>query len=224
MSYPLYQQTMKKLSQSLRQTLKVPVEYVENVYSSKEAHGLEKDQEVIFPLSINLKKAGHIKVSSHLSKEQLRNVHSIIEWTLASLSHIFHKHNTSIYDHSHKAYPLIIQTNDEALALKKACRLYEKSKAQSFIHLRADHFQRYLCDSELNQTLIFISHLNNLSKEDQLFLSHFLRTSHPTPLIIGSVDQSLDSIQKSRILLPSLLEHFVSFWSDVTSDSLSTSP
>ncbi len=206
---------MKRLSQSLEEKWQIPVKYFQQSYPTQHSKKwLKKENETIFPLSMDFQTAGHIKVSSQLNEDQTNKAYHLIQWTLDSLGDVFKKCNTSFYSGSKEIYPLLIQSVDPQISLKQVYELYEKSPARSFIHCHSKVFDRSLFSSHLDQTLIFISELSALSKENQLFLSHFIRNSFQnkkTPLVVGSVANFSDEIKTDSKIIPSLLESFVSF-------------
>ena len=218
MSHQLYQQTMEKLSCSLEQKWQKPVKYLKQSYPALYCDKwLEKNNETLFPLLMDFQTAGHIKVDSRLNMEQLNTTCHLIQWTLQSLKDVFKRHNTQFYAGSKEIYPLLIQSENEPSSLKQAYELYEQSPARSFIHCHAQVWERSFFSDCLDQTLIFISNLSQLSKENQMFLSHFIRTSvqnGKTPLIVGSVGESFYELKKKVQILDSLLETFVSFRSN----------
>ena len=218
MSHQLYQQTIQQLSRSLEKKWKKPVEYLQQSYPVPYySKWIEKNNETIFPLLMNFQTAGHIKVASRLNTDQLNTTRHLIQWTLKSLEDVFKQYNTQFYTDSKEIYPLLIQSEDESSSLKQAYELYEQSPARSFIHCHARVWERSFFSDHLGQTLIFISELSQLSKENQMFLSHFIRTSvqaGKTPLIIGSIKEPFYELKKNSQILDSLLENFVSFRSN----------
>ena len=221
MPHHLYQQTMKKLSQSLENRLKTPVEYLKKSRPVQQKW-IQKDNEIFFPLMLNWHTAGQIKVSAHLNESQIQTTLFLIQWTLDSLEKVFNKHNTCFYSGSKDIYPVLIDSADEYNSLQQACNLYEQSPASSFIHCHSAVFDRSLFSSSLSRTFIFISDLTELSKENQMFLAHFIRTSFQTveiPLIAGSVKYPLKEVVGRNLLLPSLVENFVSFRESIPSSA-----
>ena len=218
MSHQLYQQTIQQLSRSLEKKWKKPVEYLQQSYPALYCDKwLEKNNETIFPLLMNFQTAGHIKVASRLNTDQLNTTHHLIQWTLQSLEDVFKQYNTQFYTDSKEIYPLLIQSEDEPSSLKQAYELYEQSPARSFIHCHAQVWDRSFFSAPLDQTLIFISDLPQLSKENQMFLSHFIRTSvqnGKTPLIVSSIKEPFYELKRNSQILDSLLENFVSFRSN----------
>ena len=172
-----------------------------------------KKEATIFPLYMNLQSAGQIKVSSVLDDQDSNRTYDIIQWTLRSLESVFRQYGTSFYSDSVDLYPLLLESLSDKNSLKKAYEIYEKSFATSFIHCHAKVFNRDIFSSNLDRTLIFISGISSLSKENQLFLSHFMRTYSQTPLLVASMEGSLRDLMKSSQIVPSFLDIFVSFQS-----------
>lgn len=215
MPYNLYQQTMEKLSRSLENRLEIPVEYLKKSLPVQKKW-VFKNGGVIFPLVLNRHTAGQIKVQADLNESQLQTTQYLIQWTLHSLEKVFRSYNTCFYSGSKDIYPvLLVESSDEQSSLRQACNLYEQSPAVSFIHCHSAVWDRSLFSSQLNRTFIFISDLTKLSKENQMFLAHFIRTSfqkeQAPPLIAGSAPCSLKDVVRREVILSSLLENFVSF-------------
>ena len=202
---------MNKLSQSLESKWNTPVRYLKKALLNEDKKWIQKDDFVVFPLYFNFQSAGHIKIFSRLNEKKCQDTYGVIQWTLQSLEDVFKKYQTSFYFDSKDIYPLLVESVTNKNDLKLAYEIYEKSFATSFIHCHAKVFKRDFVSSDLNKTLIFISDISSLSKEDQLFLSHLIRTEAKIPLIMASTQESIQEIQKNLKIIPSLLESFNSF-------------
>ena len=209
MSYELYQQTMKRLSQTLSDKFSLPIHFSDKVQAS--------DQKVVIPLFINRQQAGRLQVDPSISTENLDEIYNHVQWTLNSLENLFQKHNISFHSRE-EIFPIWISTLEDQRALKVALDFYERSFLNSFIHLHASVFNSNFFSSDLKQTLIFISSIEKLSKEDQLFLAHYLRTGQTGPSLIFSSSLSLNSAQKK--IVSSLMECFTYYWHNSSEEEL----
>ena len=209
MSYELYQQTMKRLSKTLSDKFSLPIHFSDKAQVS--------DQKVIIPLFMNRQQAGRLQVDPSISTENLDEIYSHVQWTLNSLESLFQKHDIPFHS-SKESFPIWISDLETQRALKVALDVYEKSSFNSFIHLHASVFNSDFFSSELKQTLIFISSIEKLSKEDQLFLAHYLRTGQTGPSLIFSSSLSLESAQKN--IVPSFMECFTHYWHNSSEEEL----
>ena len=201
MSYDLYQQTMERLSRTLSDKFSIPIRYSNQAGSQSSS--------VVVPLIISRQTAGHLQVDSSVSTERLDEIYHHVQWTLSSLEDLFQKHGVS-FQSREESFPIWISSLSDQRALKTALDFYEKSFLRSFVHLQASVFDTGFFSSDLKKTLIFISSAEQLSKENQLFLAHYLRTNKKGPSLIFSSSLSLESAQKK--IVPSLMECFNSHW------------
>ena len=201
MSYELYQQTMKRLSQTLSDKFSLPIHFSDKAQSS--------DQKWVIPLFINRQQAGRLQVDPSISTEGLDEIYSHVQWTLNSLEGLFQKYGIPFHS-SEENFPIWISTLETQQALKVVLDFYERSSLNSFIHLHASVFNSEFFSPDLKKTLIFISSIEILSKENQLFLAHYLRTGQEGPSLILSSVLSLESVQKK--IVPSLMECFTHYW------------
>ncbi len=201
MSYDLYQQTMKRLSQTLSDKFSIPIHYSDKVSSV--------DQSVVIPLVISRQTAGHLQVHPSISTERLDEIYNHVQWTLNSLEDLFQKHGVP-FQSNEESFPVWIPSLDVQRALKVALDFYERSALKSFVHLHSSVFDSSFFSSDLKKTLIFISDAEQLSREDQLFLAHYLRTNKEGPSLIFSSSLPLESTKKK--IVPSLMECFTSHW------------
>ena len=190
---PSYEKTIEKLQQALSQRLGVPVQYCSEPKESSRKWLIEEGS-VIFPLSLKAQPAGSLKIAALLEAAQLKEIHHIVQWTMISLGNIFDQYEAK--------GPFFIEASEPKEALKQAYDFYEKSLARAFIHCQAEAFDPQLFSSDLKNTFLFISNVSRLSKEHQLFLSHFLRTNQ-APFTAVSIEEP-----SPKPLLPSLLECF----------------
>lgn len=198
MSYELYQQTMKRLSQTLSDKFSLPIHFSD---TAKSFHS----SPVVIPLFISRQQAGHLHIDPSISKEGLDEIFSHVQWTLNSLEGLFQKYDIP-FRSDEENFPFWISSFEFQRALKVALDFYERSSLNSFIHIHADVFDSSFFSSDLKKTLVFISSAEKLSKEDQLFLAHYLRTDKTGPSLIFSSSLPLESAQKK--IVPSLLECF----------------
>ena len=210
MSYHLYQQTMQQLSRTLSHQLGAGVSYSHLVHSDhKDKKWLKKENSTVIPLFFRYQPAGLITIESGgVGEDTLDQVYHLIQWTLVSLEDVFKQYNTDIYSGA-DIYPLLIESLDSKDSIKKACDLYETSQAKSFIHYHAKAWNESIFSEDLDKTFIFISDLSELSKENQLFLAHFLRTKKAQPFIAASIGCPLNEAN----IAPSLQQAFASRWS-----------
>ncbi|MDE0150911.1 MAG: hypothetical protein OXK80_00220 [Bdellovibrionales bacterium] len=201
MSYELYQQTMKRLSQTLSDKFSIPIQYSDQAGSSAPS--------VIIPLVISRQTAGHLQVHPSVSTERLDEIYNHVQWTLNSLEELFQKHGVS-FQSNEKNFPIWLPSLEAKRALKVALDMYERSSLKSFVHLDASVFDSSFFSADLKQVLIFISSAEQLSREDQLFLAHYLRTNKAGPSLIFSSSLPLESAKK--MIVPSLMECFTSYW------------
>ena len=201
MSYELYQQTMKRLSQTLSDKFSIPIHYSDKASSS--------DQSIVIPLVMSHQTAGHLQVHPSVSTERLDEIYSHVQWTLNSLENLFQKYGVP-FQSNEESFPIWFPSLEAQRALKVALDVYEKSALRSFVHLHASVFDSSFFSVDLRQTLIFISDAEQLSREDQLFLAHYLRTNKTGPSLVFSSSLSLESAKKR--IVPSLMECFTSHW------------
>ncbi len=201
MSYDLYQQTMKRLSQTLSDKFSIPIRYFNRPGPQSTS--------IVIPLILSRQTAGHLQVDSSVSTELLDEIYHHVQWTLSSLEDLFQKHGVS-FQSREESFPVWISALSDQRALKTALDFYERSCLRSFVHIHASVFDAGLFSSDLKKTLIFISSAEQLSKESQLFLAHYLRTNKEGPSLIFSSPLSLEPAQKK--IVPSLLECFTSHW------------
>jgi len=200
-SYQLYQQTMRKLGQTLSDKFSIPIQYSEKVSSS--------EQSVIIPLVISRQMAGHLQVHPSVSTERLDEIYNHVQWTLNSLEDLFQKYEAP-FRSNEESFPIWFFSLEGTRALKAALDIYEKSTLRSFVHLHASVFDCGFFSADLKQVLIFISDAEQLSKEDQVFLAHYLRTHKTGPSVIVSSSLSLESSKKK--IVSSLMGCFNSCW------------
>ena len=207
MSYHLYQQTMQKLSQTLSGKFSVPISFSDQARSQAN----QAKANVVIPLFISRQQAGHLQVDSSISTERLDEIYTHVQWTLNSLESLFQKYDIPFHSNE-DSFPIWIPSLQTQRALKVALDFYERSSLSSFVHLDASVFDSHFFSSDLKKTLIFISSVDQLSKENQLFLAHYLRTNKTVtgPSLIFSSSLSLESAKKK--IVPSLVECFTSQW------------
>lgn len=201
MSFDLYQQTMKKLSQTLSDKFSISIHYSEKAGSSNKS--------VVIPLFISHQTAGHLQIDPSVSEERLDEIYDHVQWTLNSLEDLFQEHGVPFQSNTAN-FPVWIPSLEAGRALKVALDFYEKSALQSFVHLHASTFDSSFFSADLKRTVIFISDAEQLSKENQLFLAHYLRTNKEGPALVFSSSLSFKSVKKK--IVPSLMECFTSQW------------
>jgi len=200
MSYKLYQQTMKRLSQTLSDKFSISIHYSDKADSS--------DQSVVIPLVMSRQTAGHLQIHPSVSTERLDEIYNHVQWTLNSLESLFQEYKVPFQ--SNEGFPIWFPSLEAERALKASLDVYEKSALRSFVHLHASFFDSGFFSADLKQTLIFISDAEQLSREYQLFLAHHLRANKAGPSLIFSSSLSLESTKKR--IVPSLMECFTSYW------------
>ena len=184
-----YKQTIDCLGRVLSQRLGRRVDYLREKPPEKEKH-------ILLPLFIQQNPIGWLEISPAPSQKEILKALDLTSWTLNSLENIFEKYQVSIP----VKYPLLIQDED-FISLKKAHQVYENSPARSFIHCEGGDFDRSLLKEDKNSNVfLFISNLEELKKEDQLFLAHFLRTKSSRFIAASTL--------KARSLWPPLKECF----------------
>ena len=200
---PSYENTIEKLQQALSQRLGVLVDFCPEPKESSRKW-LIQEGSVIIPLSLKAQSIGSFKIPVLLEAGQLKEIHHIIQWTMISLANILDQYESP-------KGPFFIEAKESKEALKQAYDLYEQSLARAFIHCQAEAFDPQLFSSDLKNTFLFVSNVSQLSKEHQLFLSHFLRTTKPQFTAVSIEEPS------PKPLLPSLLECFPSDLDEKTS-------
>ena len=201
MFYELYRQTIEQLTKTLSYKFSIPVSYSKELRFLKKNKKwqLEKNQAII-PLSLNEKTAGCIQVQSYVEPQQLNEIYNHVQWTLNSLEKIFQDHGVTAVNE----FPLFIPQSSIKEAFPVAMHLYENSSAQAFIHCDSHSFDPSFL--EMENTLIFISDIESLSKENQKVLSDHLQKNNPKLLLVmsSSLPSELSQEQISSSLMQCL--------------------
>ena len=197
MSYELYKKTMKQLTKTLSHKFDIPMNYS----NASQLRFLEKDkkwqldhEKAIIPLFMNEKTAGCIQIQSKIKDPLLNEIYDHVQWTLHSLEKIFKNHGVEFSFQND--FPIFIPLLSSDDAIKVALDLYEKSEAVSFIHFTASVFNPSFFSEDMKSTLILISNMEDLSQENQEFLSDYLTKNEEGPLVIFSSVLDWESLQK----------------------------
>ena len=206
-----YQNSIKKLSQTLSQKFGVSIDYSQNPLPDLEQNKWNKKEgfRSVIPLSVNKNPLGHIQVPSSLNDGVLDEIYLHTHWLINSLEDLSWKYGGEKFL-QHQNFPLFIQSANNEKALNCILNIYEKSSAVSFIHCLPQDFNKNLFTKELKGALVFVSNLRLLSRENQLFLSHYLRTKKEGPFSAVSDEFSLEEALEKKEILPSLIECFKS--------------
>ena len=178
---PIYKKTMKTLAKALSQKLSREVTFNPSSFhrASSQKKWVTHNGKTFIPLSFHPQFTGHFEIKPSPVKETaaLNEVYYLIEWTLISLKDIFEQSRGLSFQEDKTNFPLLIESSCLKTTLSKVYDLYDESGASFFIHFKGSRLDPAVFSSDLRQAFIFISNLAQLSKEDQLLLSHFLRTN-----------------------------------------------
>ena len=178
----IYKKTMKTLASALSQKLKRPVKFNPSSYTpppQPEKKWITHNGKTFIPLSFHPQFEGYFEIESKQTENQpaLNEVYYLIEWTLISLKDIFEQSRGFCFREDKTNFPLLIESPCSKKTLSKVYDLYDESNAKFFIHFNGSELDSAVFSSSLSQAFIFIPDLAKLSKQDQLLLSHFLRTN-----------------------------------------------
>ncbi len=194
MFYQLYEQTMRQLTQTLSHKFEIPVSYSSvsqlRFLKKNKRWQLEKEQFII-PL---FKTGGCIQIQSKVKDQQLDEIYDHVQWTLSSLEKVFQEHGVSLFDQNN--FPVFIPNSSIQDSVQIALSLYENSSAQAFIHLNARVFDPSLLAEDMHNTLILISNIEELSDQNQKFLSEYLTKNDQGPLLVISSTLPCELFQK----------------------------
>ena len=187
---------MKQLTQTLSHKFEIPMHY-SNVsqlrFLKKNKKWQFTNERAIIPLFMNDKTAGCIQIQSKVKDQRLNEIYDHIQWTINSLEKIFQEYEVQFFVQSE--FPVFISDISSENALKVALDLYEQSPAQSFIHFKASVFDSSFFSEDIKNILILISNIEELSQENQEFLSDYLTKKNQESLVIFSSSSSLELSQ-----------------------------
>ena len=197
MFYELYQQTMEQLTKTLSYKFCIPVSYSKELRFLKKNKKWQLDKnQAIIPLLMNKKTAGCIQVQSYVEPQKLNEIYDHVQWTLNSLEKIFQEHGVTAVNE----FPLFIPQSSAQEALSIAMHLYEKSSAQAFIHCDSRSFDSSFL--EMENTLILISDMEELSEDNQKVLSDYLKKDDSNLFLVFSSSLPIELFQEK---IPSAL-------------------